>query len=196
MATTAEARRPSRALRGLGTALAVALAAAGIVVMERVAGLRSPLFAFQLHFLLMFAAVFLDKFFEPRLEGRWFDVRPWEPALLRRLGVNAFMVLLRRIGWTNAMRDLRIFDGSRRTLASYERATRHGENAHGWLFLIVLAPIGWAAAHGWWDAVLWLGSMNVLFQLYPVLLQRSQRARLRVLLARTNVPGSRTAARA
>ena len=82
------------------------------------------------------------------------------------------------------MRDATVFDGTRRTLASYERATRHGENAHAWLFAIALVPTAWALAHGWWDAAFWITSMSVAFHVYPIMLQRTQRARLVALLDR------------
>ncbi|HEY0134757.1 MAG TPA: hypothetical protein VGB85_11770 [Nannocystis sp.] len=35
----------------------------------------------------------------------------------------------------------------------------------------------------------WLGAMNVGFHLYPVLLQRSQRARLRAIMRRMQTQG-------
>jgi hypothetical protein len=176
------AARPLRLLGALGVA---ALTVAGIYLMERLAGFRSPIFAFNLHFILMTGVVFVDMLLAPRLDSRRFEVSPGEIELYRRLGVIGFMRLLQRIGWTAAMRDRKVFDGTRRTLAAYERATRHGENAHLVLFLVALAPILWAMLHGWWDAVFWIGSMSVLFHVYPIMLQRTQRARLTALLARS-----------
>jgi len=181
----ARARPPERGpVRWLGVLGVVVGVAAGLVFFERIAGFRSFLFAFELHFLLMFAASVIDTLLAPELDSPRFDVTPREVALYRRLGVLGFMRLLQRIGWTRALRDKKVFDGTRATLAQYERATRHGENNHTWLFLLVLAPLSWAAVHGWWDAVLWMGSMNVVFHLYPILLQRTQRARLQGLLLR------------
>jgi len=172
-------------------ALGVAfLALAAIVFLERFLGFRSPMFAFTMHFILMGAAATIDQLLAPRLDSRRFDVSARELRLYRRLGVFAFMRLLRKIGWTAAIRDRKVFDGTRRTIASYEQATRHGENAHAWLFAIVLAPIAWAIARGWWDAALWIGSMNVAFHLYPIMLQRTQRARLVALLRRSGQAGS------
>lgn len=147
-------------------------------------GVRTFLFAFNLHFIAMAAASVLDRLWQPRLDSRRFDVSPRELVVYRRLGVVGFMRLLQRIGWTKAMADRTVFDGTRGTLATYERATRHGENAHVWLFLLVLVPMLWAAAQGWWDAFAWLGAMNVGFHLYPVMLQRLQRARLRAVMRR------------
>jgi hypothetical protein len=144
---------------------------------------RSALFAFELHFVLMAGASLLDTLLAPALDSPRFDVSGSEVRVYRRLGVFVFMRALRAIGWTAATRDRKVFDGTRATLASYERATRHGENAHAWIFVVVLAPVAWAVVHGWWDAVGWLGSMNVLFHVYPIMLQRAQRVRLRRRLA-------------
>lgn len=174
----------SRATRWLATLATVAATLLLLALFERMFGLRSFIFAFELHFLGMSAALLLDRVWQPRLAGRRFTVSAAEVRIYRRLGVVGFMRLLQRVGWTRAMRDPRIFDGTRRTVASYEQATRHSEHGHLCLFIVVLAPIVWAAARGWWDAVVWLGVMNVGFHLYPVMLQRVQRVRLQALLRR------------
>ena len=178
------ARRTIGAARWLGVVAVVAGTGAVLWVLLELFEFRGAIFAFELHFTLMATASLLDKLLAPELDSPYFDVSEREVRVYRSLGVLAFMRGLRAIGWTAALRDKEVFDGTRATVASYERATRHGEHAHAWLFVVVLAPIAWAAAHGWWDAVGWLGSMNVLFHAYPILLQRTQRARLRLLLAR------------
>lgn len=177
----------ARRLAALGVAALAAAVSYGLV---RLLGFRSAAFAFTLHFTWMGAAASIDQILAPELSGPRFDVSPRELRLYRRLGVIGFMRLLRRIGWTRLLRDRSVFDGSRRTLHAYERATRHGENAHAWLFLLALAPIAWALTRGWWDAAWWIGSMNVLFHAYPVMLQRTQRARLRGLIERRRSPAA------
>ena len=173
-----------RPLRWLGVFVVGAATAGLIVVWERSMGFGSPVFAFNLHFTLMAAAVLVDKLLAPQLDSRRFRVSPREVEIYRRLGVVGFMHLLRKIGWTAAMRDRKVFDGTRSTVSSYERATRHGENAHAVLFLIVLAPLAWALVEGWWSAAFWIGSMNLVFHAYPVMLQRVQRVRLLAILRR------------
>lgn len=153
--------------------------------LARMQGFRSPLFAVSLHFTCMGAATWVDGLLAPSLDGRRFDVAPWEPRLYARLGVHAFRRGLRRIGWTRLLRDERIFDGRRRTLASYEAATRRGENGHSWILAFALVPVGGAALQGWWDAVAWIGGLCIPLHVYPILLQRTQRARLLALLRRS-----------
>ncbi len=163
--------------------LAVLAVAFGFLAwMGKLIGVRSFAFAFQLHFVLMAVASTSDQALAPQLCSERFRIRPGELTLYRRIGVNGFMRLLQRIGWTRAVMDKNVFDGTRATLPSYEKATRHGENCHTWLFIAVLFPIAWVAFQGWWDAVLWMGSMNIVFHAYPICLQRTQRARLQRLL--------------
>lgn len=174
----------NRPLRWLGVLVVGVVTSGIIVVFERWVGFGSPVFAFNLHFTLMAAAVLVDKLLAPQLTSRRFQVSPREVEIYRKLGVVGFMRLLRKIGWTAALRDRKVFDGTRSTVSSYEQATRHGENAHAMLFMIVLAPLAWAVVRGWWSAAIWIGSMNVAFHAYPVMLQRMQRVRLQAIMRR------------
>lgn len=183
-ATTTDGAVERGRRRWVAASAVAAGAVALIALFERWVGFRSPVFAFELHFIGMGAAAWIDPLLAPGLEGQRFDVSAREERLYRRLGAAQFMRLLRAIGWTRALRDPRVFDGSRRTLASYERATRHGENAHLVLLVLSALAVAWSLARGWWDAALWIGSMAVVFHLYPIFLQRMQRARLRRLLGR------------
>lgn len=180
---TSSSIRAPRTLRWLGVSLVVLLACAAIGFFARAVGVRNGFFAFELHFVLMAAGDAVNRLLRPRLDSPHFEVSEAEVRLYRRLGVHAFMRALRAIGWTALTRNRKVFDGTRHTLAAYERATREGENAHLWLFAVSLFPVGWALVRGWWDAVFWIASMSVLFHVYPVLLQRTQRARLASLLA-------------
>lgn len=168
----------------LGAGAVVCACALVLLGLARLQGFRSPLFAVSLHFTCMGAATWVDSLLAPRLDGRRFDVAPWEPRLYARLGVHVFRRGLRRIGWTHLTRDERIFDGRRGTLAAYEAATRRGENGHAWILAVALVPVVAAALEGWWDAVAWIGGLCIPLHVYPILLQRTQRARLLTLLRR------------
>lgn len=167
--------------------LAVLAVACGLLAwLANLSGVRSFFFAFQLHFVLMAAATFIDQLLAPELSSERFRVRPGELAFYRRIGVTGFMRLLQKIRWTPRGRR----SWTQATLSAYEKTTRHGENCHIWLFIAVLFPIAWVAFQGWWDAVLWLGSMNIFFHAYPTFLQRMQRARLQRLLERRGLQSS------
>jgi hypothetical protein len=183
--------RPTRVRDPLAWAGVFGVCAAGgalIAFFGRVMGLASPIFAFEAHFIGMACAVYVDKFLVPRLDGRWFEVSPREVRVYRALGSLGFMRLLRAIGWERAMRVGEKFEMKRATLFDYERATRHGENAHALLFVLTLLASVPMALCGAGAGVPWLVGMGVVFHVYPVMLQRTQRARLQPLLARCAVP--------
>lgn len=78
-------------------------------------------FAFQLHFVLIFATANLDRRFKPRLDSARFNLGTKGLKSCRQVGVITFMRLLQVIGWTRALRDKFVLDGTRATLASYEK---------------------------------------------------------------------------
>jgi hypothetical protein len=161
-----------------------ALGAALIAFFARLLGLGSPLFAVEFHFVGMACAVYVDKLLAPRLDGRRFEVSAREALVYRALGARLFMRTLRAIGWEAALRLGNPFVLARATLRDYEHATRQGENAHALLFLLTIAVVAAAALRGQLGAAPWLLGTGVLFHVYPVLLQRTQRARLQPLLRR------------
>jgi len=155
---------------------AVVVGAAGAT--GAVLGFDTFAFAWVLHFGLMAVAAAVMPVLRPRLAGPWFRVRPWEPSLHRRLGVWVFMRGLRRVGWERAMRGSRAFDGTRSSLAGLDRDTRASESSH-----LVLAAVGTvlaavAAGLGAWQAVGWLLALNLPLHVYPLLVQRTMRARV------------------
>ena len=85
----------------------------------------------------------------------------------------------------SALRVGNRFELKRATLRDYERATRQGENAHALLFVLTVV-VAAATFAGQTAAGPWLLGMGVVFHVYPVMLQRTQRARLQPLLARVD----------
>jgi hypothetical protein len=159
------------------TAGAGLVVAVGLVTGE-VLGWRGPAFAWVIHFALMAWASPSVTALWPDPRGRLLRVRPWEPALYRRIGAGWYGGVLRAVGWERLMASQRAFDGSRASLPALERQTRTAEVAHA-----LLAVVGWvlvvvAAALTTWDAAGWLAAANIMFHCYPIMLQRMLRARL------------------
>lgn len=128
---------------------------------------------------LMWWALYLLWALPLPLRSAWFRVRAWEAPIYRWLGVYAYMTLLRLVGWERLRKTAQGFDGTRASLAHYERRTREAEFSHvllGGLNLILLSP---AARHP--DTALWLLLTGLLFHVYPVMLQRTLRQRLQQL---------------
>lgn len=170
-------KRPARATAArLGVGLGAVVAGAAVV--GHVTGWRRPVVAVVLHAGLMRWAVDALPAARPALTARYYRVRPGEPALYRRLGVYGYMRLLRGLGWERFRRGAVGFTGRRASLNRLDRATREAETNHVLLGLLGLTLAGLAARRRWWDAAAWQVLLVVLLHGYPVLLQRSLRARL------------------
>ncbi|WP_102125990.1 hypothetical protein [Deinococcus planocerae] len=144
----------------------------------RVVGFRGLPFALTAHVLLMRWALYVLRAVPVRPPERWYRVRPWEPGLYRRLGVLGYRRLLRRVGWERFRRGATGFDGRRASLPAYERATREAEFSHLLLAGLGTGLVAGAVARRAWNAAGWLLGANLFFQVYPVMLQRTMRARL------------------
>jgi hypothetical protein len=156
-----------------------AVAAAGVSAVTAAAfGFDTFVFAWVVQFALMGWMSSAVHLLRPRLDGPWFRVRSWEPAVYRRLGVWSFMRALRRLGWERAMRGSRAFDGTRASLDGLDRDTRTSEFGHLMLALAGTALMVAAAAVQAWSAFTWLAVLNVVLHGYPVLLQRAMRHRV------------------
>jgi Glycosyl-4,4'-diaponeurosporenoate acyltransferase len=145
------------------------------------AGLALPLCAVLTHVLLMRWALAWLTLRPAPLDSSWYTVRPWETPLYRRLGALRYRNLLRRVGWERFRRGALAFDGTRASLAAYDRATREAEYSH-----LLLAAAGFGAlvislGLRAWAATSWLLITTLFFQVYPALLQRLLRARVQRL---------------
>lgn len=179
--------RPSAAVQpaeagacGLGLDL---LSIVGLAVFAGIGfGFGTLAWAWGLHLLLMLWMLAVEaRVFLP-YEGGWYRVRSWEPRLYRRLGVLGFMRLLRRVGWERANRQAKKFDGTRTSFSAYERGTRSSEFNHAVLGLVGFGLFGGAVALRAWDTAAWLLAVNMVLHVYPVMLQRTMRARIQGLM--------------
>jgi hypothetical protein len=146
-------------------------------------GYRTPVFAWVLHFVLMAWIAGLVDTARPELNGPWFTVREWEPAVHRRLGAWAYMRLLRLVGWERMTRRTSGFTGTRASLVALDRQTRTSEFGHLIIAVLVTALSVLAAGVGAWDAAAWLSGLTVVLHVYPIVLQRALRARIQRLRA-------------
>lgn len=124
-----------------------------------------------------------------RVPGGWYRVRDGEPGLYRRLGVRWFK------GWmmdgdrmNRRLRRLdpgyRFVQGGDAPLRAYAARTRHVERSHLAWMLAALPATAYALAAGRAGFAAALLVLNVVTNLYPVLLQRLNRGRVERVLAR------------
>jgi SHS2 domain-containing protein len=114
----------------------------------------------------------------PPVEG-YYRLRAWERsgAVFRWLGVPLFRALVRRgpLSWFNRALPAAWRDGDPERI---ERETRAAEGGHWTAFLVVLALAAWELVRGEPARAVWLATLDVPINLYPVLLQREHRHRL------------------
>lgn len=172
--------------------LTVVLGAAAVVAAgwatTAVIGFDSFAFAWVVQFAMMaWVSAALDAA-RPALTGAWFRVRPWEPEFYRWLGVARFGRLLRRIGWDRVVRARRgrrpserawsTFPGTRSGLSALDRSTRLSEVGHLVPAVTSVALAAVAAGLRAGHAAAWLIALTVVLHGYPILLQRTVRARI------------------
>ena len=144
-------------------------------------GFRSGGFAFLLNWMVMSWVAFLGgalKVSIPIPDG-YFVIRGWESSgrFYSLLGVRLFKRLLVR-GPFSGLNSKIHYSGDRSSLKQLLGPMRDAEAAHLLVFLIVALAAGYAGVMGWWDLVVQLLSLNILLNIYPIMVQRLNRARL------------------
>jgi hypothetical protein len=129
------------------------------------------------------------------LGSRYYRIRPFEQEghLYEKVGTGFFQMLVGRGPWTILNPTLR-FSGRVAQLAGLEKEMRKAEGGHLLAFITVTLATVFAAVQGWLDAAGWLLLFNVPFNLYPVMLQRCNRARIQRILGRLGGRSSATRA--
>jgi hypothetical protein len=150
-------------------------------------GARSLISAFLINWLAMSWAAIIGQTVRFSLPPGYYRARPLERdgRIYEHLGVRVFKMAVRRGPLAILSPTLRL--PKERTLSALralEREMEIAEAAH--LFVFVLVAVGAAAAlvKGWLDAAGWLMLLNVLFNGYPVMLQRYNRTMLQELIGR------------
>jgi hypothetical protein len=119
------------------------------------------------------------------LPPRYYRLRTVENdgRLYRRLGVGTFKWLIFKSGVETLNWSARLSHG-RTGLPGLERGIREAETDHTMTLLAMVVVTLYAAMNGWWAFASWLVLANVVANVYPIMLQRSNRARLLPVLAK------------
>ena len=99
----------------------------------------------------------------------------------RRLGVEGFRRMLLATFWRNPERRSSFYDGTRAGLRQMARSARKAEFGHLWPFIILTVLALIYATKGFWLLGATMLAINVVFNGYPILLQRNHRRRLAVM---------------
>lgn len=104
-----------------------------------------------------------------------------------RFGIDLFRKMLVTTGIDTCNRLVR-FSGRPGALRDLARGMCKAETYHVVSFLVVLLATGYTIARGWYLVASWFALINVFANVYPIALQRHNRARVQVLLDRLRVP--------
>ncbi|WP_324719445.1 hypothetical protein [Salinimicrobium sp. HB62] len=140
-------------------------------------GFTSFSFAYILHFVLMPWYVYLDSLFKWKYNFSYFQTKKFEKegAIYKLIGVNLYRKLLVWCGWERISRKEIKISGRKSAIELAEYKSRSSEAGHTLLFLMVTF-ITFLIADNLREA-LWLVVLNVVINLYPILVQRYNRPR-------------------
>ncbi len=160
-----------------------------IAVFAAQVGLRTLGFAFWVNWFLMFWAHLFMKATPVRFPADYYVPRPFEKRIYRLLGVAFAKKVLSRIpnpAFTQANPESTV----EKRLRRLERVMIEAETAHMMIFVIVGVIMLYALARGWWETAGWLFLFNMLFNGYPVMVQRYNR--MRIIQLRNRLKGARS----
>lgn len=178
-------RRDNRTFSWL-VALAATLATLAVCrLLLRFMPITSFAFSWQLNFCLMIWFTIVETYLPLPLNSTYFAARPFEKGgrIYIFLGVSAFRRLLRLVGWEKVTQKNFPIEKTQTALQQCERSTRVSELGHLVIGLIVLGVAAYVCVTYSFMASIWLLSLNLLFNLYPILLQRYNRPRYRRAIA-------------
>lgn len=144
-------------------------------------GVTSFSFSLNLNFCLMIWFTVVENQLTPLLRSAYFNEQPFEKGgrIYVFWGVSGFRWLLRFVGWEKATRPNFPAGRTRSALQQCERSTRVSELGHTLIALIVLGVTVYVWAYYSFAESIWLLALNILLNLYPILVQRYNRPRYR-----------------
>ena len=147
-------------------------------------GLSSFLFAWILNFMLMITVLFCTQLTKPRLASTYYNSKKWEMEgkIYEWIGVNLFRKLLVWMGWEKLNKKTNPVKKKPSALIHLEYSTRQSEFGHLVIFFIVSSFTIYVAIRFGITKSLWLLSLNVILNIYPIILQRYNRPRIHKLI--------------
>lgn len=148
-------------------------------------GLDSFLFAWVLNLMLMMCLQGFTKAIQPKLTSNYYHLKKWEQEgkIYKYFGVNIFKKLMVLIGWEKIHKKDNPVKNSVEALENLEYSNRQSEFAHLIVFLIIMVFTIFIAIQFGIVNSLWLLILNIILNLYPVMVQRYNRPKFKRLLA-------------
>ena len=143
-------------------------------------GLQGFLFAWILNFVLMMCVFFFTETLKSEFKSDYYLEKTWEKKgkIYEAFGINWFIKLLVILGWEKLNKKANPVEKNLQALVHLEYRTKQSELGHIIIFFIVLAFTIYVAITFGIKESLSLFILNILLNVYPVLLQRYNRPRL------------------
>lgn len=158
----------------------VVVTIAAIYALTHYLGMQGLAFAWALNFLLMACVLTFTETLKGQLTSRYYNEKPWEHGgkIYQSLGINFYRKLLVWIGWEKLNKKSAPVEKNAKALMHLHYRTKQSELGHVIILIIVLGFNVFVAIKFGILKSMWLFILNVLFNLYPILLQRYNRPRI------------------
>lgn len=136
-------------------------------------------FCWVLNFILMAWYTLISHKLNLKLNSPYFEEKLWEKngKIYRYFGVDVYRKLLVWAGWEKIVRSKNKFERNLSSIKEIELKTRDSELGHLVIAIIVFIT-AFLTANSLWEAR-WFIITNLLLNIYPIMLQRYNRPRLR-----------------
>lgn len=137
-------------------------------------------FGWAFNFLLMFWISIYVEFQTQDLNSTYFASKDWEQRgkIYEWIGINLFRKFLVIIGWERMNKKANPIEKNKQALEHNLLRTKKSELGHLIIFVLVAIASLAVVVQSGIKSALWLSLFNILFNLYPVLLQRYNRPRI------------------
>jgi len=148
-------------------------------------GLQGFIFAWILNFMLMMFVYLFTETLKPEFKSNYYKEKVWEKRgkIYESFGINIFRKLLVLVGWEKLNKKANPVEKNLEALIHLEYRTKQSELGHIIIFFIVIGFNVYVALTFGILESLWLMVLNIVLNLYPILLQRYNRPRLNKAIA-------------
>jgi hypothetical protein len=138
-------------------------------------------YSFTLNFLLMIWMSIVQTLLRPELKLSYFNCHPIEDEgkIYKYLGVHFFRKLLVLSGWERSRKKETPIRKSLISLEYYEYRTRTSEFGHVIIAIIISMIIVYVSMAYSFMETIWLIFLNIFMNIYPIIVQRYNRPRVR-----------------
>lgn len=137
-------------------------------------------FAWILNFMLMMCVLMFTETLKSKFDSGYYKTKDWENGgkIYENFGINIFRKLLVLVGWEKLNKKSNPVKNDLEALVNLEYRTKQSELGHLIIFFIVIGFTIYVALRFTFIESLWLLFLNIIFNVYPILLQRYNRPRL------------------